>query len=199
MESKFNQFKEEILKRAKQADACKPEYARAYKSETFAELIQVIKDNFNFAVSGKVIEPNIIEEYKDEFNTNDVWCNVERSSGFVLAYDNATVKAYDNATVEAYDNATVEAYGNATVKAYDNATVEAYGNATVEAYGNATVEAYDNATVKAYDNATVKAYGNAYVSSFYVVECKLSDNAIHRIRVSNTIRYASDTIKFEKS
>ena len=151
MESKFNQFKEEILKRAKQADACKPEYARAYKSETFAELIQVIKDNFNFAVSGKVIEPNIIEEYKDEFNTNDVWCNVERSSGFVLAYGNATVEAYDNATVEAY--------------------------------GNATVEAYDN----------------AYVSSFYVVECKLSDNAIHRIRVSNTIRYASDTIKFEKS
>ena len=143
MESKFNQFKEEILKRAKQADACKPEYARAYKSETFAELIQVIKDNFNFAVSGKVIEPNIIEEYKDEFNTNDVWCNVERSSGFVLAYGNATVEAYDN--------------------------------------------------------ATVKAYGNAYVSSFYVVECKLSDNAIHRIRVSNTIRYASDTIKFEKS
>ena len=191
MESKFNQFKEEILKRAKQADACKPEYARAYKSETFAELIQVIKDNFNFAVSGKVIEPNIIEEYKDEFNTTDVWCNVERSSGFVLAYGNATVEAYGNATVEAYDNATVKAYGNATVKAY--------GNATVKAYGNATVKAYDNATVKAYDNATVKAYGNAYVSSFYVVECKLSDNAIHRIRVSNTIRYASDTIKFEKS
>ncbi|WP_294552964.1 hypothetical protein, partial [uncultured Bacteroides sp.] len=76
---------------------------------------------------------------------------------------------------------------------------EAYGNATVEAYGNATVEAYGNATVEAYGNATVEAYGNAYVSSLYVIECKLSDNAIHRIRVSNTIRYASDAINFEKS
>ncbi|WP_294554011.1 hypothetical protein, partial [uncultured Bacteroides sp.] len=127
MESKFNQFKEEILKRAKRADACKPEYSRAYKSESFAELIQVIKDNFNFAVSGKVIEPVSIEAYKDEFNANDVWCNVDCSSGFLLC-----------------GNATVEAYGNATVKAYGNATVEAYGNATVEAYGNATVEAYGN-------------------------------------------------------
>ena len=158
MEPKFNQFKEEILKRAKHADACKPEYSRAYKSETFAELIQVIKDNFNFAVSGKVIEPTIIEAYKDEFNSNDVWCNVDCYSGFLLC-DNATVKAYDNATVKAYDNATVKAYGN----------------------------------------ATVEAYGNAYISSYYVIECKLSDNAIYRIRETNTICYASDTIKFEKS
>lgn len=134
MEPKFNQFKEEILKRAKAADACKPEYSRAYKSETFAELIQVIKDNFNFAVSGKVIEPTIIETYKEEFNSNDVWCNVDCSSGLLLC-----------------------------------------------------------------DNATVEAYGNAYVSSFYVIECKLSDNAIYRIRITNTIRYASDAIKFEKS
>ena len=181
MEIRFNEFKEEILKRAKEASACRAEYGRAYASETFAELIQVIKDNFWFAVGGKVIEPTIIETYKDEFSANQIFFNVNCSSGYLLV---------GNATVKASGNATVEASGNATVKAWGNATVEASGNATVEAWGNATVEAWDN--------ATVEAWGNAYITSYLTVECKLSDNTIYRIRESNTIRYTSDNIKFER-
>ena len=56
----------------------------------------------------------------------------------------------------------------------------------------------DNATVEAWDNATVKAWDNAYVSSYAIVECKLSGNAIYRIRRDNIIRFASDSLKFEK-
>ncbi|EGK03287.1 hypothetical protein, partial [Dysgonomonas mossii] len=86
--------------------------------------------------------------------------------------------------------ATVEASGNATVRASDNATVRACDNATVEASGNATV--------RASGNATVEASGNAYITSYYTIECILSDNSIYRIRESNTIKFASDEIKFEK-
>ena len=116
----------------------------------------------------------------------------------VKACGNATVKAWDNATVEAWGNATVKAWGNATVEACGNATVEACGNATVEACGNATVKAWDNATVKACDNVTVKAWGNAYCTSHRIIECKLSNNAIYRVKSTNTVYYSSDNINFIK-
>ena len=129
-----------------------------------------------------------------------------RDIATVKARDNATVEACDNATVEARDNATVKAYGNVTVKAYGNVTVEAYGNVTVKAYGNVTVEAWGNATVKAWDNVTVKAYGNvtveawdnAYCTSHCIIECKLSNNAIYRVKSTNTVYYSSDNINFIK-
>ena len=173
MNTEFKEFKDEILKRAKAANACADEYRRAYKSEGFSELMQVIKDNFNFTVTHKIIEPVIIEAYKEQFNADKIFCNVNATDGYLLV-----------------DNATVRAGGNATV--------EASGNATVEVWGNATVRAGGNATVRAWDNATVRASGNAYITSYYTIECQLSDNAIHRIRESNTIRYVSDNIKFEK-
>ena len=116
----------------------------------------------------------------------------------VKAWDNATVEAYDNATVKACDNATVEASSNATVKAYGNTTVKAYDNATVKAYGNTTVEAYDNATVEASGNTTVEAYGDAYCTSYYIIECKLYNNAIYRVKSTNTIYYSSNNINFIK-
>ena len=242
----FSELKEEILRRAKEASACREQYGRAYKAESMSELCAVLKDNFWWAVHNSVLDIPLLEKYREGFAEHDIFVNVSVEKGFLLC-DNATVKAWGNATVEACDNATVEACGNATVEAWGNATVEACGNATVEACGNATVEAWGNATVKACGNATVKAWGNAtveacgnatvkacgnatveacdnatveawgnatveacdnatveacgnaYVSSYVIVECKLSDNAIYRIRRDNIIRFASDSIKFEKA
>ena len=190
MENSFVKFKETILERARKADACREQYGRAYKAETYGELMEVIKDNFVWAVNHGVLDGPLIDTYSAEFNSNGIRHNENVTGGYLLASGNATVEAYGNATVEAYGNATVEAYGNATVRASGNATVEAYGNATVEAYGNATV--------RAYDNATVEAYGNAYVISYDIFECKLSDNAIWRITRTNTIRYTAEDMIFEK-
>ena len=166
METRFTEFKNEILIREKEANACRLEYGRAYKSETFIELMQVIKDNFEFATRNKVIEPIIIEAYKDEFNANGIYCNVDCTSGFLLVCGSATVRAYDSATVRAYDST--------TVKAYDSTTVEARGS------------------------ATVRAYDSAYVTSYHTIGCRLYNNAIYRIGESNTIRYTSGDIKFER-
>ena len=241
----FEDIKAEILNRAKAAKACIEQYSRAYKSETLQELCSVIKDNFNWCFDNKVITPNLLMQYREDFAQNDIFINISVRSGFLLcdnatveawgnatvkawgnatvkawdnatveAWDNATVKACDNATVkacgnatveacgnatvEAWDNATVEAWDNATVKACDNATVKACGNATVEACGNATVEAWDNATVEAWDNVTVEAWGNAYCTSHCIIECKLSNNAIYRVKSTNTVYYSSDNINFIK-
>lgn len=171
---RFETLKNEILHRAHENGACKEQYGRAYKSENFAELMEVLRDNFDWACNNKVLDAEIIEKYKEDFAEGKIYANTDISEGFLLASGNATVRAWDNATVRALDNATVRASGNATVVASGNATVVAW------------------------DNATVRAWGNAYITSYATIECKLSDNAIHRIRKTNTIRYASDGLKFEK-
>ena len=168
---RFDELKKIILERAHAAEACREQYGRAYKAENLADLMKVVRDNFYWAVNNSVIDGELIDTYKAEFNEGKIWHNENISEGCLLASDSATViasgsatvRAYGSATVEAYDSATVEAYGSATVEAYGSATVIAYGSATVEASGSATVRAYGSATVEAYDSATVEAYGSATV------------------------------------
>ena len=155
----FEELKEELLTRAKNAGACQSGYAMGLRSNTKADLLKAITENWFWVlrdakiIDAEYLEDNFTEEELSQAgiytkNTHEV-----RTSSF----------AYGSATVEAYDSATVKACDSATVEAYDSATVEACGSATVEAYGSATVEACGSATVKAYGSATVKACGNSYV------------------------------------
>ena len=190
----FEELKEELLTRAKNAGACQSGYAMGLRSNTKADLLKAITENWFWVlrdakiVDAEYLEDNFTEEELSQAgiytkNTHKVItasfacgsATVEAynsatvnacDSATVKAYGSATVKACDSATVEAYDSATVKAYDSATVKAYDSATVEAYNSATVKAYDSATVNAYDSATVKAYDSATVKACGSATVKAY---------------------------------
>ena len=121
--SKFQIFKDEIVKRCKEQSACQPEFKRILSSETFPEIITVLKDNFNWSCIHNIIDVELIDSIKDEARKSDLWVNETTKSGYLLAWDNATVEAGGNATVRAEDNATVRAGGNATVRAWDNATV----------------------------------------------------------------------------
>ena len=179
----FEEIKEELLLRAKKAGACQIGYAMGLRSQSKADILKAITDNWYWVlrtariVDAKYLEDNFAEEelveagiYTQKYHevkTTSFACGSATvkayGSATVEAYDSATVEAYDSATVKAYDSATVEACGSATVKAYGSATVKACGSATVEAYGSATVKACGSATVKAYDSATVKAYENSYV------------------------------------
>ena len=123
---RFEEFKTTILERAKKECACKEQYSRALKSDTFEDLMSVIKDNFLWATENKIIDPILINEYKQEFNGNNIWCNENARNGFLLLTGNTTAEATGNTTVRAYDNTTVEAYGNTTVEAYDNAYIHSY-------------------------------------------------------------------------
>ncbi len=208
----FSEIKEEILKRARTAKACRAQYLRAYEAETLPALMNVIKDNFDWCVRTRTIDTGLIMRYRDEFADNDIFVNTFTNRGFLLASgsataeassfttvvacDNATVMAYCIAKVVAFDNATVEARGIATVEAHDNATVRAQDNVAVTAYGNATVEAYAYATIRAYDNVTVEAHDYAYCSSFVKIDCKLSDHAIYRLISKNTVYHADSSMKF---
>ena len=186
----FEQIKQIVLDRAKENEACKPEYKKALKITDLSELCQVLKENFNWGCTYNVITPEFIEQFKEDFAANEIFVNTNIVKGFLLVSDNATVEASGNATVRAWDNATVEASGNATVRAWGNATVRASGNATVEASGNATVEAWGN--------VTVRAWGNAYTRCHSTIQCKICGQAIIRRWDINTIQFSDDNIKFEK-
>ena len=171
----FEELKEELLHRAKEAGACTAGYKMGLEANNKADLLKAITENWWWVfVSAKIINVEYLETNftEDELNEAGIYTRGVHEarikvfacgSATVKAYDSATVFACGSATVEAYDSATVEAYNSATVKAYDSATVFACGSATVKACGSATVFACGSATVEAYNSATVKAYDNSYV------------------------------------
>ena len=163
----FEELKEELLTRAKNAGACQSGYAMGLRSNTKADLLKAITENWFWVLrNAKIIDAEYLEDNftEEELSQAGIYTkNTHEVRTASFACGSATVEAYGSATVEACGSATVKACGSATVKAYDSATVKAYDSATVEAYGSATVEAYGSATVEAYDSATVKAYDNSYV------------------------------------
>ena len=140
----FEELKQDLLDRAKKANACHGGYKMGLNAKNKADPLKAITDNWFWVLkSSNMIDANYLEEQFTEAELQEAGIytrkeHVVRTDSF--AYGSATVKAYGSATVKAYGSATVEAYGSATVKAYGSATVEAYGSATVEACGQSYVE-----------------------------------------------------------
>ena len=181
----FEELKEGLLTRAKNAGACQKGYKMGLDAQSKADLLKAITANCFWVIhDSKIIDSRYLEENftEEELTEAGIYTRKRHEVKTVaFACGSATVEAYDSATVKAYDSATVEAYGSATVKAYGSATVKAYGSATVKAYGSATVEAYDSATVKAYDNSYVEdCIGNIRPQSDYVI---VKDYYNHKIYI----------------
>ena len=181
----FEELKEGLLTRAKNAGACQKGYKMGLDAQSKADLLKAITANWFWVIhDSKIIDSRYLEENftEEELTEAGIYTRKRHEVKTVaFACGSATVEAYDSATVKAYDSATVEAYGSATVKAYGSATVKAYGSATVKAYGSATVEAYDSATVKAYDNSYVEdCIGNIRPQSDYVI---VKDYYNHKIYI----------------
>ena len=144
----FEELKEELLTRAKNADACQSGYAMGLRSNTKADLLKAITENwFWVLVEAKIVDAEYLE---------DNFTEEELSQAGIYTKNTHKVRtasfACGSATVEAYDGATVKACGSATVEAYDGATVEAYENSYVEdCTGNIRPESY-YAIVKDYHN-----------------------------------------------
>lgn len=108
----FEELKEELLTRAKNAGACQSDYAMGLRSNTKADLLKAITENWFWVlryakiIDAEYLEDNFTEEELSQVgiytkNTHEV-----RTSSF--AYDSATVEACDSATVKACGNSYVE-------------------------------------------------------------------------------------------
>ena len=196
----FEELKEELLTRAKNAGACQSGYAMGLRSNTKADLLKAITENWFWVLrDAKIVDAEYLEDNftEEELSQAGIYTkNTHKVITASFACGSATVEAYNSATVNAYDSATVKAYGSATVKACGSATVKAYDSATVKAYGSATVEAYDSATVKACGSATVEAYGSATVKACGSATVKACGSATVEAYNSATVEaYGSATVK----
>lgn len=189
---KFQEIKTFVLRRAHESRACADQYVRACKAGDLTELLQVMKDNFQWVCRNGILTTELIERYRKEFCDNDIYLNKSTDHGFLLCADNnaeaygntvvavcgkSIVNAADGTSLIVRDNASVEVYGNAFVRAYDNSSVNAWATATVEAYDNTKVVAHDYATIRAWGNSVVAADDNAVVEAYDNVTIKASGNA----------------------
>ena len=152
----FEELKEELLTRAKNAGACQSGYAMGLRSNTKADLLKAITENWFWVLrDAKIVDAEYLEDNftEEELSQAGIYTkNTHKVITASFACGSATVKAYDSATVKAYDSATVKAYDSATVEAYDSATVKAYDDSYIEdCTGNIRPES-DYAIVKDYYN-----------------------------------------------
>lgn len=192
----FTKIKEEILKRAGNAEMREGEYERVYNSKDFKELLKVVTDNFYFCCNNNVIDAPLLEKIGSEIlRESNLYLNCDVHEGYAIIDSNTTFRAWGDAAVVvrgdsrvvAWGNVTVEASENATIDARDNVTIRAWGNVTVEARGNTAVEARDDATVKAWGSATVLAWGNASVIASGASALDAWDNVIAEVRDNATV------------
>ena len=168
----FEELKQELLSRAKNAGACTEGNRMGLESETKSDLLKAITANWYWVLrTAKIVDVDFLEDNftEEELMEAGIYTKGEHEvktesfacgSATVVAYDSATAEAFGNATVEACDNATVKAYGSATVEAYGSATVVACGSATVVACGNSYIEDYMGNIRPQSDYAIVKDYYN---------------------------------------
>lgn len=136
----FEELKEELLTRAKNAGACQSGYAMGLRSNTKADLLKAITENWFWVLrDAKIVDAEYLEDNFTEEELSQAGIYTKNTHKVITASF-----ACGSATVEAYNSATVEAYGSATVKACDNSYVE-------DCTGNIRPES-DYAIVKDYYN-----------------------------------------------
>ena len=116
----FEELKQDLLDRAKKANACHGGYKMGLNAKNKADLLKAITDNWFWVLkSSNMIDANYLEEQFTEAELQEAGIytrkeHVVRTDSF--AYGSATVKAYGSATVKAYGSATVEACGQSYVE-----------------------------------------------------------------------------------
>ena len=116
----FEELKQDLLDRAKKANACHGGYKMGLNAKNKADPLKAITDNWFWVLkSSNMIDANYLEEQFTEAELQEAGIytrkeHVVRTDSF--AYGSATVKAYGSATVKAYGSATVEACGQSYVE-----------------------------------------------------------------------------------
>ena len=128
----FEELKEELLNRAKNANACQNGYKMGLDAKNKADLLKAITANWFWVlidariVDAIYLEENFTEEELSEAGIYTRKCHEVRTVSF--ACGSATVKAYDSATVEACGDSYVEDRTDNIRPGSDYAIVKDYYN-----------------------------------------------------------------------
>ena len=108
----FEELKEDLLTRAKNAGECQRGYAMGLRSETKADLLIAITENWFWVfrdekiVDAEYLEDNFTEEELLQAGIYIRGIHKVKTSSF--AFGSATVKAFGSATVKAFGDSYVE-------------------------------------------------------------------------------------------
>ena len=204
--TRFEELKKEILIRAHKAEACREQYGRAYGAETLDALMEVVRDNFNWCCNNGVLDGDIIDRYKAEFNAGKIWHNETRVTDGMLLLDNSSAELWGNSSAvllgnssaELRDNSSAELRDNSSAELRDNSSAVLWGNSRAVLWGNSSAELWGNSSAELRDNSSAELRDNSYGMSYSIKECKLHDHAIYRICETNEIRYVDESIRFVK-
>lgn len=105
MKKTFESFKKFISEKGKQANACTSEYNRVLESKDYADLLQVIKDNYNWCFNNSIFT----KEELISLVPNDVLLD----NGFYYDYsgellNDKTAFVFDSTIQDVWDNATIQ-------------------------------------------------------------------------------------------
>ena len=108
----FEELKEELLTRAKNAGACQSGYAMGLRSNTKADLLKAITENWFWVLrDAKIVDAEYLEDNftEEELSQAGIYTkNTHKVITASFACGSATVKACDSATVKAYDDSYIE-------------------------------------------------------------------------------------------
>ena len=180
--TRFEELKEEILSRARKAEACVDEYGRAYRAESLDALMEVVRDNFIWCCDKDVLDGDIIDRYKAEFNAGNIWHNEARVTYGILLLENSSAVLR----------------GNSRAVLRGNSGAVLWGNSSAVLRGNSGAVLWGNSSAVLWENSRAVLRENSYGTSYSIKECKLHDHAIYRIRDTNEIRYVDKNIRFVK-
>ena len=196
--TRFEELKKEILIRAHKAEACREEYGRAYGAETLDALMEVVRDNFNWCCNNDVLDGDIIDRYKAEFNAGKIWHNEARVTDGMLLLDNSSAVLRDNSSAVLLDNSSAELRDNSSAELLDNSSAVLLDNSSAVLRDNSSAVLLDNSSAVLRDNSSAVLWENSYGMSYSIKECKLHDHAIYRILQTNEVRYVDENIRFVK-
>ena len=107
----FKEQKQEIIERAKKAEACKAEFQKAVNAENITELIKVVKDNLKWSINTGMLNAKSLEDIFgiDFLKDNHIYTSGENNiritegNAFIYTLDSssANVKTWGSSKIQA--------------------------------------------------------------------------------------------------
>ena len=179
MEKSFETFKDYILTKAKEKDACSSEFTKAENSTNYSQLLEIINNNAYWCYNTKLVDADILEKYVPDEELVSASIYVKKEN----VIQTESLCFYYSSTSEHYGSSTSKHYGSSTSKHYDSSTSEHYYSSTSKHYGSSTSKHYDSSTSEHYYSST---FGSVYTLKDKSI---IHDRAIVRERSTNKVYF----------
>ena len=126
MEKSFETFKDYILTKAKEKDACSSEFTKAENSTNYSQLLEIINNNAYWCYNTKLVDADILEKYVPDEELVSASIYVKKEN----VIQTESLCFYYSSTSEHYGSSTSKHYGSSTSKHYDSSTSEHYYSST---------------------------------------------------------------------